>query len=379
MGGNSFGKIFKVTTFGESHGNALGCVVEGVPSGIKISAEKIQRELERRRPGKKFAGEKNAAVTSRDESDTAEILSGVFEGFSQGTPIAIAIKNTSQNSKDYSNLAATFRPGHADFSYFEKYGFRDYRGGGRSSGRETCARVAAGAIARQFLEQCLGKKFSITAYTLRAAGISCNTINFSDIEKNPFRAADLKAAELMQSKIEELRAQGNSAGGIIECEIRGVPSGLGEPVFEKLDALLAQAMLSIGAVKGIEFGAGFASADSTGKENNDQICLDKNGKPKFLSNNSGGILGGISNGEKIIFRIAVKPVPSIFCEQKTIRTKSDPKRPAEKKIEFEETDLQIHGRHDVCLCPRIVPVVEAMSALVLADLYLQNECAAFRK
>lgn len=372
MGGNSFGKIFKVTTFGESHGNALGCIVEGIPAGVKISTEKIQRELERRRPGKNFAGKKNAAVTSRDESDTAEILSGVFEGFSEGTPIAIAIKNTSQHSKDYSNLATTFRPGHADFSYFEKYGFRDYRGGGRSSGRETCARVAAGAIAKQFLEQSLGKKFAITAYTLRAAGISCEKINFSDIEKNPLRAADLKAADAMQAKVEELRAQGNSAGGVIECQIHGVPSGLGEPVFEKLDALLAQAMLSIGAVKGIEFGAGFSAADSTGKENNDQIHLDKNGKVKFSSNNSGGILGGISNGEKIIFRIAVKPVPSIFCEQKTIRAKTDSERPSQKNVEFEETNLQIHGRHDVCLCPRIVPVVEAMSALVLADLYLQN-------
>lgn len=365
MSGNSFGKIFRITTFGESHGNALGVVVDGLPAGVKIDSERIQHELNRRRPGAKVNGQNNAAVTSRAEADSAEILSGVFEGVSEGTPLAVVIRNTSQHSKDYSNLKNTFRPGHADFSYFEKYAFRDYRGGGRSSGRETCARVAAGSIARQFLEQAIGQGFKITAYTLRAAGISCKKISFDEIEKNPLRAADCEAAEEMMKKIEELRKDGNSAGGIIECRIEGIPAGLGEPVFDKIDAVLAQAMLSVGAVKGIEFGAGFAAADSTGKDNNDEISV-RNGKPAFKTNNSGGVLGGISNGDEIVFRIAVKPVPSIFTEQKTVQFEDG---------KFSETSLKIEGRHDVCLCPRIVPVVEAMAALVLADLFLQNRAA----
>lgn len=362
MSGSTFGKIFKATTFGESHGTALGVVIDGMPAGVKIDLEKIQERLDRRRPGAKTNGKSNAAVTARSEADKAEILSGVFEGKSQGTPIAIEIRNTSQHSKDYSNLKDTFRPGHADFSYFEKYGFRDYRGGGRSSGRETCARVAAGAVALQFLEQALGKKFSVTAYTLRAAGISCQKIDLKAIEKNPLRAADLKAAKAMEEKIQELRSKGDSAGGVIECKIKGAPAGLGEPVFEKLDASLAAAMLSIGAVKGIEFGAGFAAADLTGSQNNDQITA-KGTKASFVTNNAGGVLGGMSNGDTIIFRIAVKPVPSIFIEQKTVKN---------QKGKFENTELKIQGRHDVCLCPRIVPVVEAMAALTIADLLLQN-------
>ncbi len=365
MSGSTFGKIFRATTFGESHGTALGVVVDGVPAGTKIDAQKIQERLDRRRPGAKADGKFNAAVTARSEADKAEILSGVFEGKAQGTPIAIEIRNTSQHSSDYSNLKDTFRPGHADYTYFEKYGFRDYRGGGRASGRETCARVAAGAVALQFLEQTLGKKFSVTAYTLRAAGISCNKIDLKVIEKNPLRAADLDAARAMQKKIEELRAAGDSAGGIIECQIKGVPAGLGEPVFEKLDASLAAAMLSIGAVKGIEFGAGFAACDMTGSENNDVIKL-KGGKAAFASNNAGGLLGGISNGDAIIFRLAVKPVPSIFLEQKTVKSKNG---------KLAQASLKIQGRHDVCLCPRIVPVVEAMAALVIADALLQERAA----
>lgn len=365
MSGSTFGKIFRATTFGESHGTALGVVVDGVPAGTKIDAQKIQERLDRRRPGAKADGKFNAAVTARSEADKAEILSGVFEGKAQGTPIAIEIRNTSQHSSDYSNLKDAFRPGHADYTYFEKYGFRDYRGGGRASGRETCARVAAGAVALQFLEQTLGKKFSVTAYTLRAAGISCNKIDLKVIEKNPLRAADLDAARAMQKKIEELRAAGDSAGGIIECQIKGVPAGLGEPVFEKLDATLAAAMLSIGAVKGIEFGAGFAACDMTGSENNDVIKL-KGGKAAFASNNAGGLLGGISNGDAIIFRLAVKPVPSIFLEQETLKNKNG---------KLAQTSLKIQGRHDVCLCPRIVPVVEAMAALVIADALLQNRAA----
>ena len=365
MSGSTFGKIFKATTFGESHGTALGVVVDGVPAGTKIDLEKIQERLDRRRPGAKAGGKFNAAVTARSEADKAEILSGVFEGKAEGTPIAIEIRNTSQHSSDYSNLKDAFRPGHADYTYFEKYGFRDYRGGGRASGRETCARVAAGALALQFLEQELGKKFSITAYTLRAAGISCKNIDLKVIEQNPLRAADLDAARAMQEKIEALRAAGDSAGGVVECQIKGVPAGLGEPVFEKLDATLAAAMLSIGAVKGIEFGAGFAACDMTGSQNNDEIFV-KGTKASFKTNNAGGILGGISNGAEIIFRLAVKPVPSVFVEQETVKMKG---------AKLAETKLQIKGRHDVCLCPRIVPVVEAMAALTLADALLQNRAA----
>ncbi len=365
MSGSTFGKIFKATTFGESHGIALGVVIDGVPAGVKIDAAKIQERLDRRRPGAKVNGKANAAVTSRSEADKAEILSGVFEGKSQGTPIAIEIRNTSQHSSDYSNLKDTFRPGHADLTYFEKYGFRDYRGGGRASGRETCARVAAGAVALQFLEQALGKKFSVTAYTLRAAGISCKKIDLKAIERNPMRAADLDAARAMQERVEELRAKGDSAGGVIECQIKGVPAGLGEPVFDKLDATLAAAMLSIGAVKGIEFGAGFAAADLTGSQNNDEIRA-KGSKAAFRTNNAGGLLGGMSNGDTIVFRIAVKPVPSVFVEQETVKM---------SKGKLAETKLKIQGRHDVCLCPRVVPVVEAMAALAIADALLQNRAA----
>ena len=365
MSGSTFGEIFRATTFGESHGTALGVVIDGVPAGTKIDAQKIQERLDRRRPGAKVNGKANAAVTSRSEADKAEILSGVFEGKAEGTPIAIEIRNTSQHSSDYANLKDAFRPGHADYTYWQKYGFRDYRGGGRASGRETCARVAAGAVALQLLEQALGKKFGITAYTLRAAGISCQKIDLKAIERNPMRAADLNAARAMQARIEELRAAGDSAGGIVECQIKGVPAGLGEPVFEKLDATLAAAMLSIGAVKGIEFGAGFAACDMTGTQNNDNMKA-KGAKPSFATNNAGGVLGGISSGEPIIFRLAVKPVPSVFAEQKTVKVKNG---------KIEDTDLKIQGRHDVCLCPRIVPVVEAMAALVIADALLRQRAA----
>lgn len=364
MSGNTFGSMFKVTTFGESHGAALGCVIDGCPAGIPISQESIQQAVNRRR-----AQTDNVASTSRTEADTVEILSGVYENKSTGTPIALLIRNTSQHSADYNNLENTFRPGHADFTYQAKYGVRDHRGGGRSSGRETVARVAAGAIATAFLETLHKNQKSeapkIIAYTIEAAGIkcspeSCKKLDFSVIEKNPLRAIDLDAAELMVKKINELKQAGDSAGGIIECRIIGIKKGIGEPAFEKLDAQLAKAMLSIGAVKGIEFGAGFDIARMYGSQSNDAMRIGNDGKPEFLSNNAGGILGGISNGNEIIFRIAVKPVPSISIQQKTI-TKNN-----------ENIDIEIKGRHDVCLCPRIVPVVEAMSALTLADLYLCN-------
>ncbi|HAK68805.1 MAG TPA: chorismate synthase [Treponema sp.] len=361
MAGNTFGSVFRVTTFGESHGEGLGCIIDGCPAGLDIDTDFIQSELDRRKPGAKQKDSDgkeifNAAVTARSEADKAEILSGVFEGKSTGTPIAILIRNTSQHSKDYSSIKDTFRPGHADFTYHEKYGLRDYRGGGRSSGRETAARVAAGAVAQFFLKQ---NGIFVKAYTLRAAGISCETIDFNEIEKNPLRAADSKAASLMQEKIAELREQGNSAGGIIECVAKGVPAGLGEPVFDKIDAVLAQAVLSIGAVKGIEFGDGFGAADSTGKENNDAM---RKG-PVFKSNHAGGILGGITRGDDIIFRAAVKPVPSIYTKQQSIDTNGS------------ECDIAIEGRHDICLCPRIVPVIEAMTSITLADMILRNRAA----
>lgn len=361
MAGNTFGKLFKITTFGESHGIALGAIIDGCPAGIALSEEIIQKELDRRRPGNHNAV-KNSAVTNRKEPDTVIIQSGIFEGKTTGTPISLCIMNTSQISKDYSNIANSFRPGHADYTFTQKYGFRDFRGGGRSSGRETAARVAAGAVAKAVLQQIL-PHISVTAFTVEAAGIKAQTKDFSVIEKNPLRAADLLAAEKMNEKIEALRLQGDSAGGIIQCEINGIPAGIGEPVFEKLDAELAKAMLSIGAIKGIEFGAGFDSAHMTGSEWNDSMRENPENKaePYFMTNNAGGILGGISNGNTIVFKVAVKPVPSIYKTQQTINKN------------FENCDLTIEGRHDICLCPRIIPVIEAMAYLVLVDLVMQNK------
>lgn len=348
MSGNTFGSIFRVTTFGESHGAGLGCIIDGCPADIDFDENFLQHEMDRRKPGAK-----SAAVTNRKEDDKAEVLSGVFEGKTTGTPIAILVRNANQHSKDYSNIMDKFRPGHADFSFHEKYGIRDYRGGGRSSGRETCARVAAGAFAKMFLKT---MNISITAYTKKAAGIEGTKVDFSEIENNQIRAADKDAALLMQKKIEDFHREGNSCGGIVECVVKGLPAGLGEPVFDKLDAELAHAIVSIGAVKGIEFGLGFGAADSNGIENNDFM---RKG-PVFETNNAGGILGGISNGNDVVFRTAVKPVPSIFKKQHTIDTAGN------------ECDILIEGRHDVCLCPRIVPVIEAMTAITVADMILRN-------
>ncbi len=366
MAQNTIGKIFRVTTFGESHGAALGCIVDGVPAGIDIDTNRIQEALNRRRPGQSFGGGNNASVTSRKEADEAEILSGIFEGKSEGTPIGIVIRNTSQHSKDYGNLASTFRPGHADYGYFAKYGLRDYRGGGRASGRETSMRVAAGAVALQVLES-LVPGVKITAYTERAAGVSIGNVDFSQIEKNALRAADSDAAVRMNSRIEEIRKNGDSAGGIVACRISGIPAGVGEPVFGKLDAALSAAVMSVGAVKGIEFGAGFSVSDMVGSENNDSMRVGNGGAVSFESNNAGGIIGGISNGNDIFFRVAIKPVPSIFRQQKTVSV--------DGTGSFCDTDLVIEGRHDVCLCPRIVPVIEAMAAIVLADLVLEGRAA----
>lgn len=362
MGGSIFGSLFKVSTFGESHGPGLGVIIDGCPAGIFLNQQQIQLALNRRRPGN-HGSLLNAAVTARTEADECEILSGVFEGKTTGTPIAILIRNTSQLSKDYEALRNVFRPGHGDYTYFKKYGHRDFRGGGRASGRETAARVAAGAVAQAYLTSVLGENFNSIAYTLKAAGISCTNIDLSVIEKNLMRAPDMEAAEAMKKNIEMLRKQGDSCGGIIECCVQGIPAGLGEPVFDKLDAELGKAMLSIGAVKGIEFGIGFACSDMLGSQMNDEI-QSQGENCTFSTNHSGGILGGISNGDIIKFRLAVKPVPSIFKKQQTVKYNQG---------EYENMELEIEGRHDVCLCPRVVPVVEAMCYITFADFLLRQE------
>ncbi|ULQ60380.1 chorismate synthase [Brucepastera parasyntrophica] len=361
MAGNTFGTVFRVTTFGESHGEALGVVIDGCPPGIQVDPGYIQKELDRRRPG--FHGrEHNPAITDRKEADHCEILSGIFEGKSTGAPIAALIRNTNQHSSDYDTLKNVFRPGHADFTWQKKYGIRDYRGGGRSSGRETAARVIAGAVAKTFLAS---KGITVIAWTQEAAGISCETRDESVIEANTCRAPDMEAAEKMTAEIAALREKGDSAGGIISCRISGVPAGLGEPVFDKLDAELAHAILSVGAVKGIEFGAGFASARMTGSEWNDEMTAgDEQDNAGFSSNNAGGILGGISTGADIFFNAAIKPVPSIAKIQKTVT------------VDGAGTSIEITGRHDACLCPRIVPVIEAMAAIVIADMYLRQLTSA---
>lgn len=351
MAGNELGKNFRITTFGESHGKGIGVVIDGVRAGMEISEEDIQKELDRRRPGQ------SRVTTQRKESDSVEILSGVFNGKTLGTPICLLVRNKEFKSKDYEEIKDLFRPGHADYTYFAKFGRRDYRGGGRSSGRETIGRVAAGAVAKKIIAK---KGISVIAYSKEIAGIEARKIDFDEIEKNPVRCPDRKIAVEMEKKILEVSAQGDSVGGIVEIVVKGLPAGIGEPVFGKLDAELAKALMSIGAVKGVEIGAGFSVAKMRGSECNDEMRLE-NGKVKFLSNNSGGILGGISNGNDIIMRIAVKPTPSISKEQETI---------SEGMM---EKPIKIKGRHDPCILPRIVPVAEAMVALVLADFLAGRE------
>ncbi|TYP70211.1 chorismate synthase [Paenibacillus methanolicus] len=343
MAGSTYGEVFKVTTFGESHGISVGVIVDGVTPGVELDPTYIQKQMDRRKPGQ------SSVTTPRKEYDTINIVSGIFEGKTTGTPMCIILQNTDMRPEAYSDIQNAFRPGHADFTYLEKYGIRDHRGSGRASGRETAGRVAAGAVARKLLER---RGVSIVAFTKMLGGIECETFDESVIEENPVRACDPVAAERMISKIHELAAVGDSCGGIVECRIRGVKPGLGEPVFDKLDAELAKAMLSIGAVKGIEFGAGFAAAGMNGSEHNDE--MDANG---YRTNNAGGIIGGISNGAEIVFRIAVKPTSSISRPQQTMN------------IFGQEQTIETHGRHDPSICPRIVPVVEAMACLVLEDMY----------
>ena len=344
---NTFGTMFAVTTFGESHGPALGVIVDGVPAGLEIDPSFIQSEMDRRKPGQ------SAMTTARQESDTVEILSGVFEGKSTGTPIAMMLRNADHHSTDYSNIANTFRPGHADFTFEKKFGLRDYRGGGRSSGRETAARVAAGAIAKIFLKE---SGIIIRACTDQIGNIRAERFDWSSVENNPVRTADPAAAEAMFNEVKAATKDGDSIGGGICCEILNLPIGLGEPVFDKFDAMLAHAMLSIGGIKGFEIGDGFAVCSGRGSFNNDPITPEG-----FASNHAGGVLGGITNGDTVRFRVAVKPTPSISQIQQTIDRSGT------------AMELAIKGRHDPCLAPRIVPVVEAMAALVTADLLLRSK------
>jgi len=335
MTGNSFGKLFKVTTWGESHGKAIGVVIDGMPPRIPLDEKIIQTDLDRRSPGK------GGAQTSRKESDKVEILSGVFEGKTTGTPISLLIWNKDQKSSHYDDLKEVFRPGHADFTYQKKYGIRDHRGGGRSSGRETAARVAAGAVAKQLLHG-----IEIMGFSRQIGKIEAGMVQADFIETNPLRCPDPETFDKMKKEIPE----DDSVGGIAEFHVAGVPPGLGDPVFEKLDALLGAALFSLGSVKGVEFGDGFDVAGAHGSENNDAI-----GKKGFLTNHAGGVLGGISNGDLLIIRAAIKPTPSISKKQKTITTNG------------KKTNIEIKGRHDRCIVPRIIPVCEAMIALVLAD------------
>ncbi len=348
MAGSILGEIFRVSTWGESHGAGLGVVVDGCPAGISLCEEDIQDYLDRRKPGEtKYA-------TPRREGDKVTIMSGVFEGMTTGTPISMMVLNTSQKSKDYSEIAGFYRPGHADYTFDAKYGFRDYRGGGRSSGRETIGRVAAGAIAAKILEQ-MG--IHIVTYVKQIGPCVCRDGHMrpENIEKSPLRMPDLERSVEAEDYLAEKMKEHDSVGGMIECVVCGMPAGVGEPVFGKLDALLAGNIFSIGAVKGVEIGAGFSVASKSGSENNDEFYMAADGSVKKKTNFAGGILGGISDGDDIVIRVAVKPTPSIFRTQKTVNKQG------------EEIAVQIKGRHDPVIMPRAVVVVEAMAALTIVD------------
>lgn len=350
MAGNSFGTLFKLSTFGESHGEAIGGVIDGCPPGIDLDLELIQYEMERRKPGQ------SKIVTQRKEPDTVKFLSGIFEGRTTGTPIGFIIENTNQKSKDYSHIKDVYRPSHADYVYDQKYGHRDYRGGGRSSARETACRVVAGAVAKQILN-----KVKIDAFVSSVGDIFLNKpyqdLDLQMTERNIVRCPDEDTAKKMIDRIQQIRKEGDTIGGTITCVIRNVPVGLGEPVFDKLHADLGKAMLSINAVKGFEYGSGFCGAAMKGSEHND--LFNEDGTTK--SNLSGGIQGGISNGMDIYFRVAFKPVATIMKSQETIDNKGS------------KAEMKGKGRHDPCVVPRAVPIVEAMAALVLADFYLINK------
>jgi len=352
---NTYGKIFRITTFGESHGTGVGVVLDGCPAGIAINEEYIQEQLDRRRPGQ------SKITTQRQEADEVRILSGVFEGLSTGTPICLVVYNADARSKDYSHIAEKFRPSHADYTYHQKYGVRDYRGGGRSSARETLARVAAGAIAMQILKQ-LG--IEIFSYVSQAGPVKLNKsyqeLDLSKIEDNIVRCPDNDVAEEMIAFIDETRKNRDTVGGVVSCVIKGVPAGLGEPVFDKLHAELGKAMLSINAVKGFEYGSGFEGVEKYGSQHNDEFYVE-NGKVKTRTNYSGGIQGGISNGEDIYFRVAFKPVATLMMDQDSI------------DIHGNNVTVSGKGRHDPCVVSRAVPIVDAMAALVITDFYLRNK------
>lgn len=354
MAGSTFGNIFKITTWGESHGAGVGVVVDGCPAGLPLCDEDIQLYLNRRKPGQ------SRYATPRKEDDAVEILSGVFEGKTTGTPISLVVFNKNQRSKDYSQIAEYYRPGHADYPFDAKYGFRDYRGGGRSSGRETIGRVAAGAIAAKILNQ-LG--ITLTAYTKSIGDISVSSLNLEEIFNNALYMPDAAAAEKASAYLEECMKNHDSSGGVIECIIDGMPAGIGDPVFEKLDANLAKAVFSIGAVKGFEIGDGFLASFAKGSENNDPFFYDEKGNVCKKTNHAGGILGGMSDGSPIVFRAAIKPTPSIFQKQETINRKG------------ENIEIEIQGRHDPIIVPRAVVVVESMAALTIVDLLFSNMSA----
>lgn len=358
MAGSTFGKILTMTTWGESHGAGIGVVVDGCPAGLLLAEEDIQKYLDRRKPGQ------SRYTTKRNESDSVEIMSGVFEGRTTGTPIAMMIRNQDQHSKDYSEIAGYYRPGHADYTFDKKYGFRDYRGGGRSSGRETIGRVAAGAVAAKILE---GLGVRVTAYTKAIGNIQVQPERFDmeECSRNMLYMPDASAAAEAQMFLEEKMAQMDSTGGIVECVIQGVPAGIGEPVFEKLDANLAKAICSIGAVKGFEIGDGFEAAKTTGALNNDAFCISPDGRVGKRTNHAGGILGGISDGTEIVFRAAFKPTPSIASPQKTVNR------------DGREIEISVKGRHDPIIVPRAVVVVEMMAAFTVADMMLAGMTAGW--
>ncbi len=356
MAGSTFGNIFKITTWGESHGKGVGVVVDGCPAGLSLCEEDIQKFLNRRKPGQ------SRFTTPRKEDDAVEILSGVFEGKTTGTPISLVVFNKDQKSRDYSEIASYYRPGHADYTFDMKYGFRDYRGGGRSSGRETIGRVAAGAIAVKILNQ-LGITF--TTYSKSIGPIVCDEKNFNadEIGNNPVYMPDADAAENAMAYLDACIAEQNSSGGVVECIVNGVPAGIGDPVFEKLNANLAKAVMSIGAVKGFEIGDGFDVAKATGKYNNDAFRRNADGSVTKATNHAGGILGGMSDGSDIILRASIKPTPSISATQQTINK------------DGEEIDINIKGRHDPIIVPRAVVVVEAMAAITILDAMFANMSA----
>lgn len=351
MAGSIFGNIFKISTWGESHGKGVGVVIDGCPAGLELCEDDIQIFLNRRKPGQ------SQYATPRQEADQVEILSGVFEGCTTGTPISLVVQNTSQRSHDYSEIAGYYRPGHADITFDQKYGFRDYRGGGRSSGRETIGRVAAGAVAAKLLNQL---DISLCTYTKSIGPVSIDSFDPGEITRNPLYMPDKYAAEKAGAYLDECMKNHNSSGGMIECIVKNLPAGLGDPVFEKLNANLAKAVMSIGAVKGFEIGDGMAVAAADGLSNNDPFTYDENGRIQKLSNHSGGILGGISDGSDLVLRAAIKPTPSIFSTQKTVNKSG------------ENIDINIKGRHDPIIVPRAVVVVESMTALTLADALLMN-------